>query len=76
MFFNSVKEINWLRNEINRLLSKEMWLFLMFFNSIKEISRLRKEMNRLSGPILEFKGNVRHFQKGHPTLVKQVDLIL
>ena len=28
------------------------------------------------GPILEFKGNVRHIQKGHPTLVTQVDLIL
>ena len=46
------------------------------FNSIKEINRLRKEINRLSGPILEFKGNVQHFQKGHPTLVKQVGLIL
>ena len=35
MFFNSIKEINW-------LLSKEM-----FFNSNKEINRLRKEINRL-----------------------------
>ena len=25
-----------------------------------------------SGLILEFKGNVRHFQQGHPTLVTQV----
>ena len=29
MFFNFVKEINRLRNEINRLLSKVMWVFLM-----------------------------------------------
>ena len=28
------------------------------------------------GPILEFKGSVRYIQKGHPTLVTQVDLIL
>ena len=27
------------------------------------------------GPILEFKWSVRHVQKGHPTLVRQVDLI-
>ena len=27
--FNSIKEINRLRKEINRLLSKEMWMFLM-----------------------------------------------
>ena len=33
---------------MNRLLSKEMWMFLiMFFNSTKQIIRLRKEMNRL-----------------------------
>ena len=41
MFFNSVKEINRLRKEINRLLSKEM-----FFNWLK-INRLRKEINML-----------------------------
>ena len=29
MFYNSVKEINRLRNEINRLLSKGMLIFLM-----------------------------------------------
>ena len=29
-----------------------------------------------AGPILEFKGSVQHVQKGHPTLVTQVDLIL
>ena len=29
-----------------------------------------------SVPILEFKGSVHHFEKGHPTLVTQVDLIL
>ena len=34
MFFNSVEEINRLRNEINRLLSKEM-------------NRLKKEIDRL-----------------------------
>ena len=28
------------------------------------------------GPILEFKGSVRRVQKGHPTLVPKVDLIL
>ena len=39
MFFNSVKEINRLRKEINKLLSKEM-----FFNWLK-INRLRKEIN-------------------------------
>ena len=44
MFFNSVKEINRLGNEINSLLSKGM---RVFFNLIKEISRLRKETNRL-----------------------------
>ena len=27
--FNSIKEINRLRKEINRLLSKGMWMFLM-----------------------------------------------
>ena len=30
----------------------------------------------VSEPILEFKGSVQHIQKGHPTLVTQVDLIL
>ena len=39
MFLNSVKEINRLRKEINRLLSN-------VFTSIKEINRLRKEINR------------------------------
>ena len=43
MFFNSIKEINRLRQEINTLLSKGM---MMFFDSIKEINRLRKEINR------------------------------
>ena len=49
MFFNSVNEINSLRNEISRLLSKGMWVLLMdvLFNSIKEINRLRKEIDRL-----------------------------
>ena len=46
MFFNSIKETNSLRKEINRLLSKGMWIFFIF-NSFKEISRLRKEINRL-----------------------------
>ena len=37
-----------LRKEINRLLRKGMWMFLMdFFNSITEINRLKKEINRL-----------------------------
>ena len=39
MFLNSVKEINRLRKETNRLLSN-------VFTSIKEINRLRKEINR------------------------------
>ena len=30
----------------------------------------------MSEPTLEFKGSVRHVQKGHPTLVTQVNLIL
>ena len=29
-----------------------------------------------TGPILDFKGSVQHVQKGHPTLVMQVELIL
>ena len=40
MFFNSIKEINRLRKEINRLLSKEMFL-------IQFKKKLRKEFNRL-----------------------------
>ena len=41
MFFNSI-------NEMDSLLSKGIWMFLMvFFNSIKEINRLTKETNRL-----------------------------
>ena len=40
MLFNSVKEINRLRKEINRLLSKEMFL-------IQFKKKLRKEFNRL-----------------------------
>ena len=36
MFFNSDKKLNWLRNEINTLLSKGMWKFLMdILNSVK-----------------------------------------
>ena len=42
MFVNSVKEINRLRSEINRLLSN-------VFNSVKEINRLKREINRLLG---------------------------
>ena len=29
-------------------------------------------MRMTSGPLLNFKGSVRHVQKGHPTLVTQV----
>ena len=29
----------------------------------------------MSGPTLEFKGSAGHVQKGHPTLVTQVNLI-
>ena len=48
MFFNSIKGINRLRKEINRLSSKKYECFQwMFFNSIKEINRLRKEINTL-----------------------------
>ena len=39
MLFNSIKEMNRLSKEINRLLSH-------VFNSIKEINSLRKEINR------------------------------
>ena len=39
-FFNLIREISRLREEINRLLS-------IVFNSIKERNRLRKEKNRL-----------------------------
>ena len=38
-FFNSIKDINRLRKEIKRLLSKGMFL--------KEINRFRKEISRL-----------------------------
>ena len=31
---------------------------------------------RLAGPILEFKGTIRYVQKGHLTLITQVDPIL
>ena len=40
MFFNSIKEINRSKKEINRLLRD-------VFNSIKGINRLLKEINRL-----------------------------
>ena len=40
MLCNSVKEINRLRKEVNRLLSKGMFL-------IREVNRLRKEIKRL-----------------------------
>ena len=40
MFFNLTKEINRLRQEINRLSSN-------VFNSVKEINSLRKEIDRL-----------------------------
>ena len=42
MFFTSIKEINRLRKEINRLFSKVINRLLH-----KVISRLRKEINRL-----------------------------
>ena len=42
MFFNSIKEINRLRKEINRLLSEG--IFLM---PLREINRFRNEVNRL-----------------------------
>ena len=32
-------------------------------------------LSKDSGSILEFKGSIRHVQKGHPALVTQVDLI-
>ena len=34
------------------------------------------DSEQAKGPILEFKGSVRHAQKGHHSLVAQVDLIL
>ena len=40
MFFNSIKEINRLRKEINRLLSKGI---LNTFNWIEEVNRLLSE---------------------------------
>ena len=47
MFFNSVKEIR-LKNEMNRLLSKGMWVFLMdVFKFNLRKNWLRKEINRL-----------------------------
>ena len=39
MFFNLIKEINMLKQEINRLLSN-------VFNLVKEINRFRKELSR------------------------------
>ena len=40
--------------------------------------KIQQQINLLSitGPILEFKGSVRHVQKGHPTLAAQVYLTL
>ena len=40
MFFNLIKQINRLREEIDRLVSN-------VFNSVKKINSLRKEKNRL-----------------------------
>ena len=40
MFFNLIKQINRLREEIDRLVSN-------IFNSVKKINSLRKEKNRL-----------------------------
>ena len=42
MFFNSIKEINWLRKELYRLLSKGM-----FFVQLTKKNRLRKEIDGL-----------------------------
>ena len=35
-----------------------------------------KKKCEFAEPILQFKGSVRHVQKGHPTLVTLVDLFL
>ena len=37
---------------------------------------MRFFINVISVPFLEFKASVQHVQKGHPTLVTQIDLIL
>ena len=47
--------------------------FTTFFASYKSSLFVNRQ---ISGPILEFKGSVRHVQKGHPTLLTQSVLIL
>ena len=42
MFFNSIKEINWLRTELHRLLGKGM-----LFIQLTKKNRLRKEIDGL-----------------------------
>ena len=51
---------------------------IAFLSLLDLSSKLRNAITTWvqSGPILEFKGSVRHVQKGYPTLVTQVDLIL
>ena len=49
----------------------------------KVLERLINEISNITvpieppqtGPILEFKGSIRHVQKGHTALITQVDLI-
>ena len=40
------------------------------------LPNVKQNSDRLAGSILEFKGSTCHVQKGHPTLVTQVDLII
>ena len=49
MFFNSIKDINWLRKEINRLLCKEMSLLRRKTDLLKiSIFKVKKICHRVS----------------------------
>ena len=47
-------------------------IFLMAYNTFV----LSKFFTGVPGPILKFKESIQNGQKGHPTLVTQVNLIL
>ena len=50
-------------------------IILMRKNSYKKCSVIIV-LAQSTGPILEFKENVRYVRKGHPSMVTQADIIL
>ena len=50
-------------------------IILMRKNSCKKCSVIIV-LAQSTGPILEFKGNVRYVRKEHPSMVTQADIIL